>query len=445
MSQGESVLTIPPTTLRNKLFTDGVYTFAFRMGNMAFAALMGVVTARILGPHGRGVYALPLLTFSIVTAGYAGINNATSYYMLRRKAGRGVLRPALYTVAVFVAIGIPAALIIARVMGAQWAAVPAILALPAPAILAIFYGYQIGIDRVRMNTSYALLNTAIILAFLLASFQILGHRPEAAIVAWATGSDVFALGALLWLIRDSRRLGMQAVSFREFLGYTMRAGAVSVISLLNYRADVFIVASLGKPALLGMYTLAVTAAEMLLAATQVTAVVSSPQIGGIASTKAAAELTARCVRNNLLIAFFTCAALWVVAPFAVGLLYGAAFLPMIPAFRVLLIGVFALSLGSPMSTYFTIRLGKPQISMILAGLSAAICIIVSLLTVRRFGLVGAALGSTLGYAVGQTVAIATFLRITALAPSRVLMPRWSDITAYGHASSHLLRRMLRVA
>ncbi|HEV7179876.1 MAG TPA: hypothetical protein VGN11_08390, partial [Candidatus Baltobacteraceae bacterium] len=91
MSQGESVLTIPPTTLRNKLFTDGVYTFAFRMGNMAFAALMGVITARILGPHGRGVYALPLLTFSIVTAGYAGINNATSYYMLRRKAGRGVL------------------------------------------------------------------------------------------------------------------------------------------------------------------------------------------------------------------------------------------------------------------------------------------------------------------------------------------------------------------
>jgi O-antigen/teichoic acid export membrane protein len=428
-------------SLRNKLFADGVYTFVFRLGNMAVAAALGILTARVLGPHGRGLYALPLVAFAVASAGYAGLNGATSFFMLRGKAGRGVLRPALIAAALFVAAGIPIALAVAISTHAPWAALAAIAALPSPAILGIFYGYQVGINRVRMNTTYALLNTLLMIACMLVAFAAFGRTPPAAIGAWVTGSDLFAAAALVWLFKDSRRLDEGAVGVREFAGYAARVGTVSLISLLNYRADVYIVAMLTGPAQLGMYTLAVTAAEMLLAATQVTAVVSSPHIGGMESAQGAADLAARCVRHNVMIAFATCAVLSLVAPIAVRLLYGAAFTPMIPAFRILLVGVFALSLGSPMSTYFTIRLGKPQIPMMLAGLSAVVCIVVCLLTVRQFGLVGAALASTSGYIVGQGLAIGTFVRVSRVKFGTVLVPRWSDVTAYAYAGSSLWRRL----
>jgi O-antigen/teichoic acid export membrane protein len=218
-----------------------------------------------------------------------------------------------------------------------------------------------------------------------------------------------------------------------------------LISLLNYRADVYIVATLLGAAQLGMYTLAVTAAEMLLAATQVTATVSSPKIGAMESARAAAELAARCVRHNVLIAAVTCGGLLIAAPIAIRILYGSAFSPMIPAFRILLLGVFALSLGSPMSTYFTIRMGKPQIPLQLAALSASICIVCALLLVGPYGLVGAALGSTLGYMIGQGTAIAVFMRIGRVRFANILIPRWSDVTAYADASSSLLRRLRRAA
>ncbi len=432
-------------SLRNKLFADGLYTFIFRMANMGAAAALGILTARLLGPHGRGIYALPVVAFSVATAAFPGLTNATTYFLLRRNAGRNIVPASLKCMALFMAGAIPVIIAVAYGTHSLWAAVPAILALPAPAILGIVNGFQVGIDRVRAVTTLAVFNTLFQLAVMIAAFAVLGHQPFAAITSWVTATDLFALGALVWLLRASRSLPQGNVSVREFVGYALRVGAVSLISLLNYRADVFIVAALGGPTLLGMYTLAVTAAEMLLAVTQVTASVSSPQIGGMASPLAAAQLTAKLVRNNVIIAAVTCALLWVLAPIAVGILYGRAFLPMIPAFRILLIGVFAMSLGSPMSTFFTIRLGKPQIPMTLAGISAVICVVVSYLLIVPLGLVGAAIGSTLGYVVGNTIAIVWFVRVGKVRPSVLLMPRWSDVTAYVLAGGALLRRLKRAA
>jgi O-antigen/teichoic acid export membrane protein len=433
-------------SLRTKLFLDGLYTFAFRIGNIALTALLGILTARALGPHGRGIYSFPVVDAGLVSAAYAGLSTATSYFMLRRKAGRAILAPALWSAALFVIIGIPAADILARGEGAPWAAVPAILSLPGSALLFTLFGYQVGVDRARLNAWYALLNTAVLVALMLGALTLFGHTPPAAIAAWVATAILFALFILIWLVVSARRLQPgEPVGIREFFSYAVRMGAVSLVSLLNYRADVYIVAILAGPTLLGMYTLAVAAAELILAATQVTAIVSSPHIGGLASTRAAAMLTARCVRNNVLIALVTCGLLWFIAPVAIRLLYGGAFLPMIPAFRILLIGVFALSLGSPMSTYFTIRMGKPQIALLLASVSATVCIVVSVLSIRPLGMIGAALGSTLGYLLGQSLAFAAFIRMTEVPLLQMLVPRWSDVTDYVEASTSLLRRLRGIA
>src|SRR5262249_30621936 len=157
--------------------------------------------------------------------------------------------------------------------------------------------------------------------------------------------------------------------------------------------------------------------------------VTSPLVGSM-DREAAAELTARCVRHNVLVASVCCGLLFIAAPFVVRLLYGTAFLPMVPALRILLVGVFALSLGSPMSTFFTLRLGKPEVSLVLASISAIVCIVVSILLVPRFGLVGAAFGSTLAYFLGQSAAIAYFGAISGISASRMLIPRFNDLVVY---------------
>lgn len=413
-----------------------------RIVNMAFAAGLGILTARVLGPHGRGIFALPMIDAAFVTATFAGISSATSYFILRKKAGRAVLRPATLTAIGFVLVGALAAAIVAYATGHPWSAIPAMLSLPGPAALMFAYGYAIGTHRVRINTSLALANTCLLLICIAAAFLIAGGNPSSAIFGWVLSVDLLGAGIVAWVIVDAKRLEPGTMRSRDFAFYAMRTGLVSLVSLLNYRADVYVVAILTDPATLGLYTLAVTAAETLLTATQVTSMVTSPHVGSL-NTAAAAELTARSVRHNVIVAFFCCAALAVLAPFIVHVLYGSAFLPMVPALRILLIGTFALSLGSPMANFFTLHLGKPEVALILGSGSAALCIVVSVWLVPKLGLSGAAAGSTIAYVLSQGAAIAYFNGISGIKASTVLVPRGSDFVAYAEIVTSYARRLRR--
>ncbi|HET9029676.1 MAG TPA: polysaccharide biosynthesis C-terminal domain-containing protein, partial [Candidatus Aquilonibacter sp.] len=275
---------------------------------------------------------------------------------------------------------------------------------------------------------------------------VLGRHPTAAIVAWVSGSDLVGAAIVIWMFADARKRFAEVetipVSFREYLLYAARVGSVSLVSLMNYRADVYVVAIFTTPAMLGMYTLAVTAAETLLTATQVTAVVTLPHVGSM-ERDAAAQLTARCVRHNVIVAAVTCGILALAAPWIVGTLYGQAFLPMVPALRILLLGVFALSLGSPMSNFFTLRLGKPEIPLVLASASAILCIGTSIVLVPRIGLTGAAIGSTVAYVLGQAAAIVYFSIVSGISAERMLVPRLSDVETYFSIVAGFARRLRR--
>jgi O-antigen/teichoic acid export membrane protein len=185
---------------------------------------------------------------------------------------------------------------------------------------------------------------------------------------------------------------------------------------------------------------AVSAAESLLVPTQATALVASPHIGSL-DRPTAARITARCVRNNLLLACILCAVIFILAPFLIELLYGAAFLPLVPALRILLVGVVALSLGSPVSSYYTLKLGKPEIPLVLAGSSAALCIALAVVLAPHLGIAGAAIASTVAYLVGQGLGIGYFA-VKARVPIRdVLLPTADDFRTY----SGFVRRMYRDA
>jgi O-antigen/teichoic acid export membrane protein len=417
-------------TLRRRLLTDGLHVFALRILTMLFAAALGVLTARVLGAHGRGLYVTPMVFAGFVTAAFGGLSTGASYFLLRRAAGRGIVLASLVTATLFIVTGAVAAVVLAAVGHAMWAVPAAIISLPGAAAVMIVTGYVTGTHRVRSGALLAGEGTVLALVVMLVIFFGFGQRSvTGAIAGWLIATNLIGIAAIVWMALDARRLPAGHVSARAFTAYALRSGLVGLVTLLNYRSDVFLVAVFGTPAMLGMYTLAVSAAETLLAATQITAVVTAPHVGSL-EEGAAASLAARAVRHNVLVAGVLCAVLALVAPFAVHLLYGSAFMPVVPAMRVLLIGVFALSLGSPMATYFTIRLGRPEVPLVLVSLSALICIVGSILLIPRLGLVGAALASTVAYVAGQSAAIIWFASVARIDIRAMLVPRGSDLRTY---------------
>src|SRR5579883_2073327 len=123
------------------------------MLNILCAMGMGILTARLLGPAGKGLYALPSVEAGLIASGFAGLSGAMSYFLLHNKTGPAIMRPAIASTIVFVLVGAVAIVPIAFLAGERWAAWPAIVSLPSAAAVSLCTGYAIGVKRVRHATT----------------------------------------------------------------------------------------------------------------------------------------------------------------------------------------------------------------------------------------------------------------------------------------------------
>lgn len=428
-----------PGSLGTRVMYDGLYTFVLRILNIACAAALGIVLARLLGPTGKGIYSLPRVEGNLIAAAFTGLNGGTSYYLLNVARTRGVLLPAFSATVIYVAAGALLLLPVAFASGERWTYLPALLSLPGAAAINLACGYTVGIKRVRFSSTINVALTVLMLALTAPGLLFIGRTPNVAIALWLVAMNAVGAFGLLAVVLHARTLPPgDRVPLRPYLTFSIKVAGVNLVSLLNYRADLYIVALMSTSTALGIYTIAISAAESLLVPTQVAALVTAPHIGSY-ETGAAARLAARCVRNNLLVALVVCGVLLVVARPLVHLLYGDAFLPAVGAIQILLVGVFAMSLGSPMATFFTLKVGKPEVPMWIAAASAAVCIGSSIALMPSMGIYGAATGSSLAYVVGQSVATWWFCRCTKIPLRELFVPTQQDVATYmgfvRHASS----------
>ena len=229
-----------------------------------------------------------------------------------------------------------------------------------------------------------------------------------------------------------------------FLAYAARIGLIGLVSILNYRIDLYMVAFFTSHSQLGFYSTAVSAAETLLVAAQVGSIVTVPHIGSLGAREAA-HLTARCVRNNFAFITVLCIAAALVAPLAVSLLFGAAFLPAVAPLRVLLIGIIPMSAASIISSYYTLNAKKPQYPLVIAGASALICAAISLILIPRIGIVGAAIGTTVSYVSTVIASMIVFSLQTKVPFWHVACVQPEDLQGYRRLISSYLSKPLNPA
>jgi hypothetical protein len=184
---------------------------------------------------------------------------------------------------------------------------------------------------------------------------------------------------------------------------------------------------------------AIAGAETIQVLTQVVQQVTLPHIGSLGRSEAA-RFVARCVRTTLFPVVIVVILAAFALPLIVRLLYGVPFLAAVPALRILLIGVAALYVGSLITNYLTLNLGRPHISLGIASISAAICIALSLVLVPRVGIIGGAIASSAAYLIGQAVALAVFWSLTSIGIAETLWPRSSDLFSLYEAGRRELSR-----
>lgn len=428
---------VPPTV---RFRRDLGVTLAGQLTVLLVGLGAGAVTARLLGPAGRGELALAMLVPAVLAllCG-AGTALANTYF-----AGRGTEPTALarnsFTWSLVGGGAGAAVAAVAVALGAGSVVAPGVdradlaLALVAVPLLllaaqwsALLRGLQLQGAASLVAVVQAVVVGGLTVALLLAAARA-GVRH--ALLGYLGGLVVTAAAAA-WLLRRQGvrvRPGWDPALARSTTRFGLRGEAGNLLQLLNYRLDLVLVSGFLGAGSAGTYFVAGRVAELLWILPSAVAMVVFPRTAG----------ASREVRDTALPRVFwatasaTVAAALVLASVAEPLLvllfsreFAAAYLPLLA----LMPGVVFVGLSSVLSSELSGR-GRPGLNSLNSFAALVITVLLDLLLIPRFGVVGAAAASSVAYTLNLALALLFYLRVSETAAADFLRAaRWWRVPA----------------
>jgi O-antigen/teichoic acid export membrane protein len=246
------------------------------------------------------------------------------------------------------------------------------------------------------------------------------------LLAWVSGKSLVAVMTALYALGDAGKRDdalviesdQPSAVWWDDWRFVATIGVTNVISLLNYRASLFLVERFHGLSAVGTYSVAVTVAELLWLLSQSVTVSAYSRIGN-PDVRVASSMTVQAVRINVLATVIAAPILLALASWALPWVMGAAYADSVMPLAALLPGVAAYAAASSLSAFYTNHLGRPHLSGGIAGLSLVVSFGLGWLLVPQFGALGAGISSSTGYIVAIVGAYAVFLRHAGL-PVRAL-------------------------
>ena len=295
----------------------------------------------------------------------------------------------------------------------------ALLAAPAliPNIVsACVSGALLGQARIRVWNYIQALPPLLTLVGMLIAVVWLDGEVDAAIGVWTlayflTAAFALAVAGDLWLpLRLPRILDRYG---RAIAALAFGMGAVQIVNLIGYRVELFVLDHYEGLAEVGIYSIAMQAAEaMWLIPAAVATAVTGPAVHERAD-RAARLIRDACARG-LLYTVLIALAVGSLAPFVVPFLFGDDFRGAVRPLALLLPGVVAYAPVSILVVYLSVRRGRPKLSLLVSGVGLVVTTAMSFVLIPPYGASGAAAASSIGYAAGGITAWVLFVRLARL-------------------------------
>ncbi len=414
------------------------WTLTVRILMVANSVLAGIIVARWLGAEGVGQLGVINVSVAmVVQLGSFGLPSANTYFIA--KDPKHFVAAAMNSLLFAVVIG--GALAFVLTLLARWRPdwfgfispdLISIAAISIPFQLVTLIGLNIflALGNVRRFNlldlacqSFVLLNAFIALVVL--------HKDLWTLISLNTWASV-AIGVLLVVLvgihatRSKAGHEVWRIDFQllqRMLRYGFKFHISIIMAALIFRADLLVVNNFRGAAEAGVYSVASQIGMMLMLLPGVIGTLLFPR--ATAAQDPTGELTALVTRHTASIMFFICLAA-VPLCFLLPLLYGAEFSDVVLQVLILLVGVYLIGLQSVLVQHFN-AMGMPSIIPKFWLVTLLTNIVLVFLLVPKLGGRGAALASTLSYALMFTLVLFHFSRTTGQKLSNVLLLEPSEL------------------
>jgi O-antigen/teichoic acid export membrane protein len=389
-------------------------TFSGTSASYVVAIITGIVVARTLGPAGKGVASYAALVLTLFTQFGDGLQNG----ILHECGHRGKEQIFVYGTAMRL-LGlwmVPAAglmAVVAIVFPRHAALAFVACAVPFAVYVQVANSVFFLHNDIRTTVIAGLIPTLGVALLTIPALTIFHGGLTAVLAIWAA---MFAGAAVYAMIRLNAYMppllfASNRALIREQGWFSVKTGLTSLVGFLNLRIDVFVVSIMLDARTLGIYVLAVASGEMMWQVSRPLIWSTNGRIA-TASRERAIALSNAVTRNVLAVEFLLGIVIFALAPFAVKLVYGSAYAESGAVVRWLLPGLVLYASQAPLGYYLTIKEGKPAAMLAIQSISVVLCAGITVFTIGRLNVFGAALATTVTYVCATIASSALYARYT---------------------------------
>lgn len=415
---------------------NSILTLARQVLSILLGLVASVVLARVLGVEGQGTYALLILVpISMHLFLCLGIPSATVYYLGQKTYdSRSIVYTNIVTSLVLSTISMVLGSLFCwwyfgSVVGKDWWL--AILSIPFlflhRALLTVFQGIE---DFTSYNFA-SIFSQFSLLASILCLVFGLQWSVKGALIAFLLSqlSTVFLLFYFLYKNALLNAGLYQAEYAKESIVFGLKGYISNILTFINYRADVFLIAYYCDLFAVGWYTVAVALVEKIWVISQAVSTVIYARLSNMTDAQEQALLTAQVARIVSFISLLLGVLFFLLAKFAIILLYGQAYAASYQALIYLLPGILALALSRVLSHYFA-AYGRPEINSYIAAIIVIINISLNVLLIPQMGIIGAAVATSISYSIDMLLKSSLFWYYNKIPFWQFLMIRKSDFVYF---------------
>src|SRR5579872_3813540 len=407
-------------------------TFLTRIAIQGLAVVGNIIIARALGAYGKGIFTYIGATIGLLITFTAGQSAAVAWQFAKQKLGAKTIYAAMQRILAAVTVPvICVCIVLSVVQKSQWPLAVVAAALPFSVYNQASSGFFLARGNVRA-VNMQLLITSGLFSLALILVLIVAHLGMTGLIAtWLACLIAASIYTRLQLQRYLTAGEPHGATppVRDQFWFGAKVSLNALVSYLNFRIDIFIILAMLGAKALGIYSIGIGAGQLVW---QLSRPIGTAAFGRIASgtEKQAAELTAKCMRHSIGIVLAAAICIYFFAPALITLVYGTQFAPAGAVVRFLLPGIVMYSAMPILSTFFTQQMSKPVVPLVFSAVSTILCAIITLLTVRKLGILGGAVATSLSYLVSFIGASIYFIRKTGISAESVFILSPEDLREY---------------
>ncbi|HHX66410.1 MAG TPA: oligosaccharide flippase family protein [Chloroflexi bacterium] len=430
---------------------DVFSTFATEVFTIGTNFAVGILLARVLSVADRGtmvlVMSLPMMIVSLATL---GIPQSCIYLIDRKKHDANLVFGTMLTQALIISLITLLLLISLRqiILGTllrslppgQW--VPLIAMIPVLMVDTMAVAILSAKQRFDLyNVHRATLSLLLLIGFAISLLFLRGGL-SAAVMTFIIATTLTTTIGLWFASREVRiRLRWDHGLAMEGLRFGLKSYFQYVVSILNYRLDLYLLAFWLAPTQVAFFGVATSLAEMAWFIPNSVGTVLFPRLAH-AHMDEVHEITARVSRNTVVITGALVLGLLAVAWFLVPLAYGAPYRAAVPPLIILLPGIVIMSLFKVLTRDYTSR-DRQQIPLLASSVALVLNVALNWLLIPRWAAVGAAVASTGGYLISGVLLMALFIHESGLTWQAVLLPRKEELVGHWRWTRMHLKNLQR--